>query len=126
MGNNGFSKTWGPTTPPDYRTQAANQTGGNSHGEKGRSLQELDLNVKTTMIRHGNYDYLNQAIAWDGAIADRDIPSSYFRTSKPAFFGTLAWPPFDPAAPPGDFNDSSLCRIPAGYRFVHGADPPGT
>lgn len=126
MGNNGFSKTWGPTTPPDYTGQAAKQPGGNSHGERGRSLQELDLNVKNTMIRHGNYDHLNHAIAWDGAIADRNIPNSYFRTSKPAFFGSLAWPPFDPASPPGDFNDSNLCKIPAGYRFVHGADPAGT
>lgn len=126
MGNNGFSETWGPSTPPDYTAQAANQPGSNSHGERGRSLQELDLNVKNTMIRHGNYDYLNLAIAWDGAIADHTIPNSYFRTSKPAFFGDLAWPPFDPASPPGVFNDSNLCKIPAGYRFVHGADPVGT
>lgn len=54
----------------------------------------------------------------------RTIPSSYFRSSKPAYFGYLAWPPFDPASPPGAFNDSNLCRIPAGYRFVHGADLP--
>jgi hypothetical protein len=123
MGNNGFSKTWGPTTPPDYTTQSANQVGGDSHGTGGNTLQELDLNVKSTMIRHGNYDYLNHSIAWDGAISDHAIPNSYFRTSKPAWFGNLAWPPFDPASPPGAFNDSNLCRIPAGYRYVHGTDP---
>jgi hypothetical protein len=125
MGNNGFLKTWGPTTPPDYTAQSANQPGGDSHGTGGNTLQELDLNVKNTMIRQGNYDYLNHAIAWDGTIADHGIPNSYFRTIKPDFFGNLAWPPFDPASPPGAFNDSNLCRIPAGYRFVHGADPVG-
>jgi hypothetical protein len=123
MGNNGFSLTWGPTTPPDYTAQSANQLGGDSHGTGGNTLQELDLNVKSTMIRHGNYDYINHAIAWEGTISDHTIPNSYFRTSKPAYFGNLAWPPFDPAYPPGAFNDSNLCKIPAGYRFVHGTDP---
>jgi hypothetical protein len=118
MGNNGFTGTWGPTTPPDYTTQSAHQSGSNS-------LQELDLNVKNTMIRHGNYDYRNKTIAWDPAITDLTIPNSYFRTSKPAYFGSLTWPPFDPALPPGAFNDANLAKIPAGYRFVHGADPAG-
>jgi hypothetical protein len=118
MGNNGFSGTWGPTTPPDYRNQWANQPG-------RRSPQELDLNVKNTMIRHGNYDYLNHAVEWDPAIADHTLPNSYFRASKPDYFGELSWPPFDPASPPGAFNDANLCGIPAGYRYVHGVDPPG-
>ena len=118
MGNNGFSGTWGPTTPPDYRNQSANQP-------RNQSLQELDLNVKKTMIRHGNFVYLSHAVEWDPAIADHTVPNSYFRTSKPDYFGDLPWPPFDPASPPGAFNDANLCRIPAGYRYIHGADPPG-
>ena len=67
MGNNGFSKTWGPTTPPDYRTQSVNQPGG-GFAAGGQPLQELDLNVKNSMIRQGNYDYVNHAIVWDPAI----------------------------------------------------------
>jgi hypothetical protein len=126
MGNNGFSLTWGPTTPPDYTLQSVNQPGGDSHGTGGNSLQELDLNVKATMIRHGNYDYLNHSIAWEMAISDQAIPNSYFRSVKPAFFGTLAWPPFDPASPPGAFNDANISRIPAGYRYINGIDPPGS
>jgi len=118
MGNNGFTGAWGPSTPPSYVGQAAHQAGTNS-------LQELDLNVKATMVRHGNYDYLNKSIAWDAAIEDRTIPVSYFRTVKPAFFGNLAWPPFDPASPPGALSDANISRIPAGYRYVHGVDPAG-
>lgn len=125
MGNNGFSKTWGPTTPPDYTKQSANQPGGNSFGTGGKSLQELDLTVTGTMIRHGNYDYLTKKIAWDPAISDHTIPNSYYLTGKPALFGSLAWPPLDPTSPPGAFNDENLCKIPAGYRYVHGKDPPG-
>jgi hypothetical protein len=123
MGNNGFSMTWGPTTPPDYTAQSAQQPGGDSHGNGGNTLQELDLNVANSMLRHGNYDYLNGSIAWDSGIADHTIPASYFRSGKPSYFANLTWPPFDPASPPGYFNDSNISRIPAGYRFVHGADP---
>ncbi len=77
-------------------------------------------------------DYLGHSIAWDAAISDHAIPNSYFRSSKPLWFGNLPWPPFDPANPPGALNDANLCRIPAGYRYVHGTDPveaakkPGT
>jgi hypothetical protein len=123
MGNNGFSMTWGPTAPPDYTAQSAHQPGGDSHGNGGNTLQELDLNVAGTMIRHGNYDYLNGSIAWDSTIADHTIPNSYFRSSKPSYFGYLAWPPIDPATPPGAFSDANVTRIPAGYRFVYGTDP---
>jgi len=78
--------------------------------------------VKNIMIRHGNYDYLSHSIAWDAAIPDHTIPNSYFRSRKPERFGNLAWPPFDPANPPGAFNDANVCRIPAGYKYVHGKD----
>ena len=123
MGNNGFSMTWGPTIPPDYTAQAAHQGGGDSHGNGGNTLQELDLNVTGSMIRHGNYDYLKGLIFWDTTITDHTIPYSFFRSSKPSYFGSLTWPPFDPASPPGAFNDSNISRIPAGYRYVHGTDP---
>ena len=123
MGNNGFSMTWGPTVPPDYTAQSAHQPGGDSHGTGGNTLQELDLNVAGTIIRHGNYDYLNGSVAWESGIADHAIPSSYFRSAKPSYFGSLSWPPFDPASPPGPFNDANISRIPAGYRYVHGTDP---
>ncbi len=45
------------------------------------------------------------------------------RSRKPEWFGSLPWPPFDPANPPGAFEDANVCRIPAGYRYVHGKDP---
>jgi len=124
MGNNGFSMTWGPTIPPDYTAQSAHQQGGDSHGNGGNTLQELDLNVAGSMIRHGNYDYLKGSITWDTTIADHTIPSSYFRKGKPPYFGSLLWPPIDPATPPDAFNNSNISKIPAGYRFVYGTDPP--
>jgi parallel beta-helix repeat protein len=87
LGNNYYSLTWGPTTPPDYRFQASNNN-------PGGQLQELDLNVKTTLLRHGNFDYLTATTKWDPAISNQTIPASVYYKSKPSW-----WPP-DVAFPP--------------------------
>ena len=113
MGNTGYSGTIAASTPIDYSSQGASLS----------ESQALDLNVAATLLRHGNYDYFHRSMVWDPAIASRAIPNSLFRGSAPGYFGKLTWPPFDPASPPGDFNDTNLSRIPAGYRFVNGVDP---
>lgn len=113
MGNTGFSGTVPASTPIDYGSQ----------GSTLADSQALDLNVAATMIRHGNYDYFNRNIRWDDTITQRGLPNSLFRSNKPGFFGSLAWPPFDPASPPGVIDDSNVARIPAGYRYLHGVDP---
>jgi hypothetical protein len=113
MGNGDWTGSIGPTNPPNYVNQAAS----------GNGLQEFDLNVAATMIRHGNYDFYNKSLEWDSTITNHDIPTSFFRSSKPPFFGALAWPPLDPASPPSTFDNANLSRIPAGYRYVNGVDP---
>ena len=52
--------------------------------------------MKSTLLRHGNYDYFNQAAVWDPAITDHTIPASLFYSSKPSYFGALQWPPIGP------------------------------
>ena len=49
------------------------------------------------------------------------MPSSLFRNSKPSWFGSLSWPPFDSTSP----NSAQYDNIPAGYRYVHGTEAPG-
>jgi hypothetical protein len=68
-----------------------------------------DTNVAATLIRHGNYDYYNDAVVnADGE--DTELPNSLFYTSKPDWFGDLTWPPINPTTPTaGD--------IPAKYRW---------
>jgi hypothetical protein len=59
-----------------------------------------DPNVEGTLLRHGNYDYFGTGqVRWDSGISSRDIPNSLFYSSKPSFFGSLAWPNIDPATP---------------------------
>lgn len=92
-------------------------------GDSLATAQSFDANVLATMIRHGNFDYFNGEIVWDPDIGARALPASLLRDEKPAYFGSLAWPPFDPSAPPDAFDDENVARIPAGYRYVHGVDP---
>jgi hypothetical protein len=70
----------------------------------------------TTMIE-GNWT--SNLGRQDWTIEPAQIPASLFLTSKPSWFGSLAWPPVDPAAP--ITGDPTI--IPAGYRYVHGTDP---
>ena len=108
IGNNNYSGTLNATNPPDYTNQPTD-------------YQQLDLNVRNTLLRHGNYDYSTRAIQWDSGVADRNIPNSYYLSTKPAWFNNLPWPPFDPSNP----SAAKASSIPAGYRYIYGVDPPG-
>jgi len=55
-----------------------------------------DEKVAATLLRHGNYDYYNRSVVWDGAIVSRVIPASLIYSSKPEYFGSLQWPPIGP------------------------------
>lgn len=72
-------------------------------------------------FRHGNYDVADNSIVWNPSVADHTIPPSMYLTSKPSWFGSLAWPPIDP------FNPSAavVTNLPAGYRFVFNSTPSG-
>ena len=80
--------------------------------------QELDTGVAATLIRKSNFYYYNRGIPAVEALSGEVLPNSMFRTVKPAWFGNLAWPPFDPANPA-----TSNLSIPAGFRYVNGTDP---
>jgi hypothetical protein len=69
-------------------------------------------------IAGGNYDYVSGTRTWYNPVTAQTIPDSYFYTSKPAYFGSLNWPPIDPTTP-----TVGEAVIPAGYRFLYGDDP---
>lgn len=83
-------------------------------------FQELDLDVKDTLILKENYDYALARIPSNESLPAADLPPSYYRSSKPNWFGQLPWPAFDPRNP-----DARIDAIPAGYRYLHGRDAPG-
>lgn len=67
--------------------------------------------VAATLLRHGNYDYSTRSTNWTSSITDRSIPVSYYKTSKPAWWGSLRWPAIGPDLSP------MVTKIPAQDRF---------
>jgi PKD repeat protein len=58
--------------------------------------QGTDSLTRSSLIRHGNYDYITNSTVWEGSIAERDIPPSLYLNSKPSWFGALDWPAIGP------------------------------
>ena len=89
-----------------------------------------DNRTKATILRHGNFDYFNNAIIWDPTIPDRTLPDSLYLTETPSWFGNMAWPPVNPTNPPlseGTVTSPGTSLypiIPAMYRFLNGSPPP--
>jgi hypothetical protein len=102
IGNCSFSGTFGPTNPPNY-------------GDLPNTLdgcQQLDRNVKATILRHGNYDYFNNSTVWDSSITDHTIPNSLYFSSRPPWWpNEVVWPPIGPDRNP------MMSQIPAQIRY---------
>jgi hypothetical protein len=81
-------------------------------------FQELDLDVEATTLKKAN-NYLPTGVPAAEAVGG-SLPASLYQSAKPAWFGNLAWPPFDPASPKLSYE-----AIPAGYRYVNGKEAPG-
>jgi hypothetical protein len=111
MGNNGYNGTAPPNT-------------WNNPGSASSDNQWRDLLVRTNLIRSGNWDIINKAVVWDPSITNHTIPTSLYLSGKPSWFGSLAWPPFDPQTVSAAMLNAT--NIPAGYRFVYGVDPPAS
>lgn len=73
-----------------------------------------DPKVLSTVIRHGNFDYVTNQQAWDPNIASRELPRSLYLAEKPAFMGDRAWPWVEPGAATAAERVKSL---PAKERF---------
>lgn len=72
----------------------------------------IDPDVRATLLRHGNFDYVSNKAIWDDTIAEHELPGSLYLHEKPAFFGDHAWPPIGPDLAP------MVSTIPAQERFA--------
>jgi hypothetical protein len=66
-------------------------------------------------LRHGNFDYVSKAVLWDPANADHDLPPSLYRSSKPGWWGGLAWPAIGPDT--ANVGQVLNGKIPAQVRY---------
>jgi hypothetical protein len=74
--------------------------------------ESIDPEVASTLLRHGNYDYMTGETHWEPSITDHELPASFYLRARPAFFGHSAWPPIGPDL------DPMLSPIPAQVRFT--------
>jgi hypothetical protein len=71
-----------------------------NYGYQFNSSGGADSAAYSTSINHGNWDYKTQGVAyWDGG-SNHVLKASMYYSSKPAFFGSCAWPAFGPDLAP--------------------------
>jgi hypothetical protein len=84
-----------------------------SSGDDGSSAS-ANSRVYATALIHGNVTIADNAIGWNSSIADHSLPPSLYLTGKPAWFGSVPWPPLGPDV--AGFTN----KIPAQLRFEGG------
>ena len=85
------------------------------------SPQPYDPVTATTTLRHGNFDYLTNQVAWDPTILDHTLPASLYLPGRPAFFDAgsgYTWPWVDPAGTTKLYTLPAKARYDAGTPFV--------
>lgn len=88
-----------------------------------KGFQEKDLDVLALADVRANYHVYGAAIPAGQELAGGEtLPDSLYLSSKPAIFGDLPWPPFDPFAP----GTPSIEDNPAGFYYVNGFWPNTT
>jgi hypothetical protein len=125
LGRSGYAYTGyestGATVPSCYYGDAAIYWLGYFSGSGDCEWSaEDDPGVAATLLRHGNFDYYNNAVVWDPGIEDHAIPPSYYLDAPPSWWGACAqWPPIGPDVD----GYVSADFIPA-YRRFHGLPEP--
>ena len=109
----GFSNTNGPKAI--YGLGCSNSVNGGT----------WDQGVRNTLLRHGNWDSVNNAPVWNGS-DDHVLPASMYLTAKPGWWGTAAWPIIGPDVTPMFPNIESTWVAPWGGGTGTTTTPPST
>jgi hypothetical protein len=123
-----------------YTTYESNLSGNSKAifaiGWSRERVVRSDPLVKPTMFRWGNYDTVNGAVRFVAAEvptalsefgnflpAGTGLPPSFYLSSKPAFFGSVAWPPIGPDVKGGTVSGwgGHANKIPARLCFENTA-----
>jgi hypothetical protein len=73
-----------------------------------------DTKVHSTVLRHGNFDYVTNSVKWATNLS-QTLPDSLYLSAKPAFFGSNAWPWVNPTA---QTTGDRIRVLPAKQRFL--------
>jgi len=77
-------------------SSVANFQGGFWVGKASRSI-----------FQHGNFDIASNSIIWNGSTT-QTLPTSFYRSSKPSWFGSAPWPPIGPDVTGGNVDATTL------------------
>jgi hypothetical protein len=93
-------------------------------GDNFPSSSIYNIHTSAVVNKIANYNTVNDGIPAAEALSSGDaLVNSYLHSSKPAWFGSLPWPPITPTNFTQSNNPGSF---PAGYRAINGVDPaPG-
>ena len=118
----GISDYWGPMGPGNtfYRNVVRGEgilLNDHSDGQNlvgNAAAAWVDDGTSANTLRHG--ENVGGAMVWSASLVDRAIPASLYRSAKPAWWGSLAWPSMG-----GDIAEG---RNPAQLRFEAGKPIP--
>ena len=85
--------------------------------------------VFDSAIIQGDYTYSDGTINWayggfsDSNASDHDLPTSMYLSSKPSWFGNIAWPPIGPDVMGGKDTSGHVYDIPAKSCYDQGRMP---
>ncbi|HLK83026.1 MAG TPA: FG-GAP-like repeat-containing protein [Xanthobacteraceae bacterium] len=80
----------------------------------------VDAKVAQTVLRHGNFDYVTNAVNWDPTISNHSLPNSFYLPQRPAFFNAApgyTWPWVDPLGATKIYTLPAKARYDAGTPF---------
>jgi hypothetical protein len=60
-----------------------------------------------SIFQHGNFDIASKSIIWNGSTT-QTLPASFYRSSKPSWFGSVPWPAIGPDVTGGAVDSSTL------------------
>src|SRR6266852_4694094 len=81
----------------------------------------MDAMVRTTALRHGNFDYVTNSVNWDPTISERSLPNSLYLSQRPAFFTAgrgYVWPWVDPLGATKLYTLPAKARYDAGTPYI--------
>ncbi len=80
---------------------------------------DYDPQVTSYLLRWGNWDTVNNTVRWqssevpsgispygNAAPPSQTLPASFYRSAKPAWFGSVAWPPIGPDVSGGNIANT--------------------
>lgn len=91
-----------------YEEDGTRYWGDNLVFATGTGGSPTDTKVRATLLRHQNYDYASKSVkscgeggepACQGSDGSKNLPKSLYLAAKPAWFGSVTFPPFDPNGP---------------------------